>query len=98
MIELETRIAAAGVELEQTRTQLSGIAEERTQQHSFLETAAGEAKAFRQQVEARQIEARTAAEGVPPDLTSVTGRFRYAAGKVLCGVELPCDPTRELDR
>jgi chromosome segregation protein len=64
VIELETRIAAAGVELEQTRTQLSGIAEERTQQHSFLETAAGEAKAFRQQVEARQIEARTAAEEV----------------------------------
>ena len=61
VIELETRIAAAGVELEQTRTQLSGIAEERTQQHSFLETAAGEARAFRQQVEARQIEARTAA-------------------------------------
>ena len=64
VIELETRIAAAGVELEQTRTQLSGIAEERTQQHSFLETAAGEARAFRQQVEARQIEARTAAEEV----------------------------------
>jgi chromosome segregation protein len=64
VIELETRIAAAGVELEQTRTQLSGIAEERTQQHSFLETAAGEAKAFRQQVEARQIAARTAAEEV----------------------------------
>jgi chromosome segregation protein len=64
VIELETRIAAAGVELEQTKTQLSGIAEERTQQHSFLETAAGEAKAFRQQVEARQIEARTAAEEV----------------------------------
>jgi 4'-phosphopantetheinyl transferase EntD len=47
---------------------------------------------------AGSFEARTAAEGVPPDLTSVTGRFRYAAGKVLCGVELPCDPTRELDR
>ncbi len=41
--ELETRIAAAGAELEQTRTQLGGIAEERAQQHSFLETAAGEA-------------------------------------------------------
>jgi chromosome segregation protein len=62
--DLETRIAAAGVELEQTRTQLAGIAEERTQQHSFLETAAGEAKEFRQQVEARQTEARTAAEEV----------------------------------
>jgi len=62
--ELETRIAAAGAELEQTRTQLAGIAEERAQQHAFLETAAGEAKTFRQQVEARQLEARTAAEEV----------------------------------
>jgi chromosome segregation protein len=62
--ELETRIAAAGAELEQTRTQLAGIAEERTQQHSFLETAAGEAHAFRQQVESRQQEARKAAEEV----------------------------------
>jgi chromosome segregation protein len=62
--ELEARIAAAGAELEQTRTQLGGIAEERAQQHSFLETAAAEAKAFRQQVEARQQEARTAAEEV----------------------------------
>jgi chromosome segregation protein len=62
--ELETRIAAAGAELEQTRSQLTGIAEERSQQHSFLETAAGEAKAFRQKVEARQQEARTAAEEV----------------------------------
>jgi chromosome segregation protein len=62
--ELETRIASSGAELEQTRTQLAGIAEERAQQHAFLETAAGEAKAFRQQVEARQQEARTAAEEV----------------------------------
>ncbi len=43
---------------------MGGIAEERAQQHEFLETAAGEAKAFRQQVEARQQEARTAAEEV----------------------------------
>ena len=35
--ELETRIAAAGTELEQTRTQLAGIAEERAQHRSFLE-------------------------------------------------------------
>ena len=62
--ELETRIAAAGAELEPTRTQLGGIAEERAQQHAFLETAAGEAKTFRQQVEARQQEARAAAEEV----------------------------------
>jgi chromosome segregation protein len=62
--ELATRIAAAGAELEQTRAQLSAIAEERAQQHSFLETAAGEAKAFRERVVARQTEARTAAEEV----------------------------------
>jgi chromosome segregation protein len=64
IVELETRIAAAGAELEQTKAQLASIVEERTQQHSFLETAAGEAKAFRQQVEAHQQEARTAAEEV----------------------------------
>jgi len=62
--DLEARIAAAAAELEVTRTQLGGIAEERAQQHAFLETAAGEARAFRQQVEARQQEARTAAEEV----------------------------------
>jgi chromosome segregation protein len=62
--ELEARIAAAGAELEQTRTQLTTIAEERSQQRSFLETAAGEAREFRQKVEARQQEARSAAEEV----------------------------------
>ena len=62
--ELEARLAAAAAELEQTRTQLGGIAEERAQQHSFLETAAGEAHAFHQKVEVRQQEARTAAEEV----------------------------------
>ena len=62
--DLETRIAAATSELEVTRTQLGGIAEERAQQRAFLETAAGEARAFRQKVEARQQEARTAAEEV----------------------------------
>ena len=62
--ELEARIAAAAGELEVTRDQLSGIAEERAQQHAFLETAAGEARAFRQKVEASQQEARAAAEEV----------------------------------
>ena len=62
--ELETRIAAATAELEQTRVQLAGITEERAQQHSFLESAAGEAREFRQNVEARQHEARGAAEEV----------------------------------
>jgi chromosome segregation protein len=62
--ELEARIATAGTELEATRTQLSGIVEERTQQHAFLQTAAEEAKSFRQKVEAHQQEARGAAEEV----------------------------------
>ena len=62
--ELEARIAAAGAELEQTRTQMAGIEEERAQQRSFLETAAGEAHEFRHKVEARQHEARAAAEEV----------------------------------
>ncbi len=62
--ELEARIAAAGAELEQTRGQLGGIAEERSQQRQFLETAAGEARDFRQKVEGRQQEARAAADEV----------------------------------
>ncbi|HEY1903088.1 MAG TPA: chromosome segregation protein SMC [Terracidiphilus sp.] len=62
--DLEGRISAAAAELDVTRTQLAGIAEERAQQHAFLETAAGEARAFRQKVEASQREARTAAEEV----------------------------------
>ena len=62
--ELEVRITSAGAELEQTRTQLAGIAEEREQQRSFMATAAEETRAFRAQVEARQQEARAAAEEV----------------------------------
>ncbi|HLY19030.1 MAG TPA: AAA family ATPase, partial [Bryobacteraceae bacterium] len=62
--ELETRMASSGAELEQTRTQMAGIEEERTQQRAFLDTAASEARAFRQKVEAHQHEARVAAEEV----------------------------------
>ena len=62
--DLETRITQAGAELEQTRVQLAGIAEERAQQKTFLETAAGEARDFRQMVEGRQQESRSAAEKV----------------------------------
>jgi chromosome segregation protein len=62
--ELDARITAAAAELEVSRTQLAGIAEERAQQQAFLETAAGEARAFRQKVESRQQEARSAAEEV----------------------------------
>ena len=62
--ELEVRLASAAAELEQTRTQLGGISEERAQQKSFLETAASEARSFHQNVEARQHEARVAADEV----------------------------------
>jgi len=62
--DLEARIAASTQELEVTRTQLAGVVEERGQQHLFLQTAAEEARAFRQKVEARQQEARAAAEEV----------------------------------
>ncbi len=62
--ELETRIAVETAELEQTRTQMTGIDEERAQHRSFLDTAAGEAHNFRQKVEARQHEARAAADAV----------------------------------
>jgi len=62
--DLEARIAGAASELEVTRTQLAGVVEERGQQQAFLQTAADEARAFRQKVEARQQEARAAAEEV----------------------------------
>jgi len=62
--ELETRVAAAGAELEQTRMEIAGIEEERNQQHSFLEVAAAEAREFHRIVEERQQEAHTAAEEV----------------------------------
>ncbi|WP_263354436.1 chromosome segregation protein SMC [Acidicapsa acidisoli] len=64
VLELESRLEATAAELEQTRTQTVAIAEERTQHKQFLENAAEEARAFRQQVEARQVEARNAAQQV----------------------------------
>ena len=62
--ELEARMAATAAEIEQTRTQLAGIVEERAQHKGFLETAAEEARAFHERVSARQGEARRAAEEV----------------------------------
>jgi chromosome segregation protein len=62
--ELEARIAASVGELETTQTQLAAIAEERTQQKTFMETAAGEAHAFHERVQAKQHEARGAADEV----------------------------------
>jgi len=62
--ELEVRITTSAAELEQTRTQLANIVEERDQQKTFLDSAAGEAREFRLTVEARQREARAAAAEV----------------------------------
>ncbi|MGA3102651.1 MAG: chromosome segregation protein SMC, partial [Terracidiphilus sp.] len=76
--ELDTRIAASGAELEQLRTQMAGIEEERTQQRSFLATAAGEANAFHEKVEARQHEARAAAEEVYTAERDLEGARRQA--------------------
>jgi chromosome segregation protein len=76
--ELDTRIATSGAELEQLRTQMAGIEEERAQQRSFLETAAGEAHAFHEKVEARQHEARAAAEEVYTAERDLEGARRHA--------------------
>jgi chromosome segregation protein len=76
--ELVARIAAAAGELDQTRTQLGGIAEERQQQRAFLETAAGEARAFHEKVEERQHEARTAADEVFNAERKLEGDRRHA--------------------
>ncbi len=62
--DLEARIAAAGAELEQTRTQLGGIAEERKQQQLFMNSAAEEVRVFKLQVEAAQQKSREAADAV----------------------------------
>jgi chromosome segregation protein len=62
--ELESRLASLTAEREQTRAQITSIAEEREQQKEFLATAAEASRAFRMQVEARQTEARLAAQQV----------------------------------
>ena len=62
--ELEVRATALTTELEQTRIQLAGLAEERAQQRGLLDSAAGDAREFRQNVETRKREARGAAEEV----------------------------------
>jgi len=76
--ELEARIAAAGAELEQTRTQLAGVEEERVQHKSFLETAAAEAHEFHAKAEVRQREARAAAEEVFKAEREIEAERRHA--------------------
>ncbi len=62
--ELEVAHRGRAAELESTRGAAGRHRRRARSAARFLETAAGEAKAFRQQVEARQQEARTAAEEV----------------------------------
>lgn len=62
--DLTSRSAAGTAELEQARQQMEGLAVERDQHRSFLETAAAEAAHFRQQAEALQQQAREAAQTV----------------------------------
>jgi chromosome segregation protein len=64
LAELEARLVTMTTELVQTRVQLTGITDERSEQSRFLETAATEAWSFRQVVEAKQQEARSIAEDV----------------------------------
>ena len=76
--ELDSRLAATAAELEQTRLQITSIAEERTQHKQFLDNAAEESRAFRQQVESRQQEARIAAQQVGDTERQVENSRRQA--------------------
>jgi chromosome segregation protein len=62
--ELDARTAAGAAELEQARTHLGNLTMERDQQKTFLETAAAEAAGFREQVQAKQAQARDAVAAV----------------------------------
>ena len=64
MRELETRIAAAGAELEARARKWPALPKSGQQHREFLDTAAGEARDFRQNVEERQLAARAASEEV----------------------------------
>jgi chromosome segregation protein len=76
--ELEVRISTSNAELEQTRAQMDGIKEERAQHQKALETAAVDAREFRQKAEQRQREARAAAEDVFTAERSLEGVRRQA--------------------
>ena len=62
--ELEARKAAAQAELEQAGTHLESMAAERESQRNFLESAASEAAAFREQTKAKQEAMRAAVAAV----------------------------------
>ena len=62
--ELLARAAAGAAELEQSKQQLQGVTAEREAHRSFLETAAAEAAAFREEARLRQELARNAVQAV----------------------------------
>ena len=62
--ELDARAAAGAAELEHAKQHVGSLNAERESQRTFLETAATESAAFRQQVEARQRQARDAVAAV----------------------------------
>ncbi|HTJ29332.1 MAG TPA: AAA family ATPase, partial [Acidobacteriaceae bacterium] len=76
--ELESRIAATGAELSQTRAQLASADEERKLNREFLQTASEEARAFRAQVEAKQQEARGASQQVGQAEQQIENARRHA--------------------
>ncbi|MGB9146676.1 MAG: AAA family ATPase, partial [Acidobacteriaceae bacterium] len=77
--ELEARKSAAQAELEQAGTHLESMAAERESQRSFLESAASEAAAFREQTTAKQESMRAAVAAVTAaEQQSETARRRAA--------------------
>ena len=76
--ELEARAAAGAAELEQAKTHLGNLTTERDQQKTFLETAAAEAAGFREQVQAKQAQARDAVAAVSAAEQKAEGARRLA--------------------
>jgi len=62
--ELETRLVTLATEIEQMQIELTRITDERSEQSRFLETAASEARSYRQVAETKQREARAVTEEV----------------------------------
>ena len=76
--ELRTRAAAGSGELEQARLHLQGLTVERESHRSFLETAAAEATAVREESRLRQGQAREASGAVSGAEERLEAARRYA--------------------
>ncbi|MFT4114183.1 chromosome segregation protein SMC [Silvibacterium sp.] len=64
IIDLDARATAGAAELEQTRAQLANLTSERDSQRKFLDSAASEAQAFKEEAQVRQQQAREALAAV----------------------------------